>query len=202
MQNAIPYEVLGAPFTAWFAPVGTAFPDVDIDPAGPWAKIGSSGDLNYFQEGVTVEHSQTINPFRAAGDTGSRKVFRTEEDLKIRLMLADLTLEQYKHALNENTITTVAAAPGTPGTKSIGLSRGTAVATMALLVRGPSPYMADGIAQFEVPRAAQSGNPAPVFRNGEAAGLALEWTALVDTTAATADEYFGRLVAQTDDATT
>jgi len=202
MENAIPYEVLGAPFTVWAAPVGTAFPDVDAEPTSPWAKVGTSGDLNYFSEGVTVEHSQSMAFFRAAGDCGSRKAFRTEEDLKIRLTLADLTPEQYAHALNDNAITTVAAGVGVPGTKTIGLSRGTAVATMALLVRGPSPEMADGVAQYEVPRAAQTGNPAPVFRNGEPAGLALEWTALVDTDAASADEYFGRLVVQTADAET
>jgi hypothetical protein len=202
MQNAVPYEVLGAPFTVWAAPVGTAFAEVDTEPSAPWAKVGTSGDLNYFSEGVTVEHSQTMNFFRAAGDCGSRKAFRTEEDLKIKLTLADLTLEQYAHALNSNAITTVPAAPGVAGTKSIGLSRGTAVATMALLVRGPSPEMADGVAQYEVPRAAQTGTPAPVFRNGEAAGLALEWTALVDSEAATADEYFGRLIVQTDVAET
>lgn len=198
MQNATPYEILGAPFEVWAAPVATAFPLVDAAPAVAWVKVGSSGDLNYTQDGVTVEQSQNINMFRAAGDTGSRKVFRTQEDFKIRLTLADMTLEQYKHALNSNSITTVAAAAGVPGTKSIGLSRGLSVATMALLVRGPSPYMADGVAQFEVPIAAQTGNPQPVFKNGEAAGLALEWTALVDTSASDPSEYFGRLIAQTD----
>ena len=200
MQNSVPYEVLGAPFTVWVAPVATAFPTVDEETQAPWVKVGTSGDLNYFAEGVTVEHSQAMNFFRAAGDTGSRKAFRTEEDLKIRLTLADLTLEQYAHALNSNAVATVGASAGVAGTKSIGLSRGTAVATKALLVRGPSPEMADGVAQYEVPRAAQTGNPAPVFRNGEAAGLALEWTALVDTTASVADEYFGRLIVQTADA--
>jgi hypothetical protein len=152
-------------------------------------------------EGVTVEHAQSMNFFRALGDCGARKVFRTEEDLKIRLTLADLTLEQYSHALNSNTVTEIEAAPGVAGSKSIGLSRGFPVATHALLVRGPSPEMEDGAAQYEVPRAAQTGNPTLVFRKGDPAGLALEWTALVDPEAAEETERFGRLIVQTADAT-
>jgi hypothetical protein len=197
MLNATPYEIIGAPFTLWVASVGTAFPNVDVNPAVGWTKVGTSGDLNYMDEGVTVEHSQSINFFRAAGDTGSRKAFRTEEDCMVRLTLADLTLEQYKLALNGNSLTPVAEASGIPGTKKLGLSRGLTIDTRALLVRGPSPYMADGIAQYEIPVAVQTGKQQLVYRNGQPAGLALEWTALVDPNAATSDERFGRLIAQT-----
>jgi len=196
MNNSLPYEIIAAPFTVWFAPVGTAFPLIDAAPAAPWAKVGSSGDLNYLDEGVKVSHSQTMSLFRALGDAGSRKAFRTEEDLLIGLSLADLTLEQYAHALNSNPVTTVAAGAGTAGYKKLGLSRGFSVATMALLVRGPSPYGEDWTLQFEVPRAAQTGNPEPVMRKGEPVALALEWTALVDPDAATEDERFGRVLAQ------
>lgn len=202
MQNAVPYEVIGAPLEVWFAPVDTAKPDVDTEPIAPWVKVGTSGNLNHFAEGATIEHPQSFNFFRSAGDCGSRKVFRTEEDLKVRLTLADLTLEEYSHALNSNTVTPTAAGVGTPGYKSIGMSRGTSVATVALLLRGPSPEMADGVMQWFIPRACQTGSPAPVFRNGEAAGLALEWTALVDPDAADASEYFGVIEVQTADALT
>jgi hypothetical protein len=200
MENAVPLEVIGAPFTLWRAPVGTEFPDVDAEPGAGWTKVGTSGPLSMFPEGVTLDQPQSINVFRSAGHTGPRKVFRTEEDQRIRLTLADLSLEQYSLALNGNTVETVAAGVGTPGTKTIGLSRGPSVATYALLLRGPSPYMEDGVAQFEVPKASQTGSPAPVFRNGEPAGLALEFTTIVDETASSAQEYFGRLVAQTDEA--
>lgn len=202
MLNAVPYEVIGAPFEMYIAPVGTAKPDVDTDPVAPWALVGTSGNLNHFQEGITVEQPQSMNFFRSAGDCGSRKVFRTEEDLKVRLTLADLTLEQYAHALNSNTVSDTPAGVGTPGYKSIGLSRGHTVATNALLLRGPSPEMADGLMQYFIPRACQTGSPAPVFRNGEPAGLALEWTALVDPDAAEASEYFGVVEVQTEDAGT
>lgn len=195
-NNSVPYEVIAAPFTVWFADVGTVFPAVNAAPGVGWAKVGTSGDLNYTSEGVTVEHSQNINYWRALGDSGSRKVFRLEEDLKIRLVLADVSLEQYAHALNSNALTTQAAASGAAGYKKIGLSRGVFVATKALLVRGPSPYGDDLTLQYEVPRAAQSGNPSIVWRRSEPAGLALEWTALVDPDAATEFERFGVIRAQ------
>jgi hypothetical protein len=193
----VPYEVIAAPFVVWFAPVGEAFPLIDVAPAGNWLKVGTSGDLNYMDEGVTVQHAQSIERWRSLGDTAPRKVFRTEEDLMIRLVLADITLEQYRHALNMNAVTTVAAGAGTAGYKKIGLSRGSAVAQRAILVRGGvSPYGDGWNLQYEVPIAFQTGEPEVVYRKDEPAGLALEWTAIIDPSAASADERFGRLVAQ------
>jgi hypothetical protein len=76
------------------------------------------------------------------------------------------------------------------------MSRGFSVATVALLVRGPSPYGDLMNLQFEVPRAAQTGNPQVVMKKDAPAGLALEWTALVDPNASSVAERFGRIVAQ------
>ena len=196
-QNTQPFEIIAAPYKVYFAPTGTAFPAIDLAiPASPWKLVGTSGDLNYTDEGVTVAHNQALEKFRALGDSGSRKIFRTEEDLMIRLMLADITLEQYSHALNSNAVTTVAAGAGTAGYKVIGLSRGFAVATVALMVRGPSPYGDNFTLQYEVPLAAQSGNPETVFVKSTPVALALEWTALVDPNAVSQFERFGRLRAQ------
>lgn len=201
--NTVPYEIIGAPLTAWFGNVGATFPKVNEDPSGTyWTKIGSNGNLNYGDEGVKVTHNRTVNLFRALGDTGTRKVFALEESQKISLMLYDLTLEQYRLALNNNTVTTVPASVGVAGYKKIGLSRGINVATMALLLRGLSPYGAQLIAQYEVPIAVQVGNPEPIYKKGEAVGLALEWESLVDPSASSEDERFGRLVIQTDEADT
>lgn len=201
-MNTVPYEIIAGTVEVYQAPVGTAFPDIDGDPLSimGWAKVGTSGSLNYLDsDGVKVDHSQTLAFFRALGDCGSRKVFRTEEDFKIGLTMADLTLEQYANALNGNTVT--ADVGGSGLAKKIGLSRGFPVDTVALLVRIPfSPYVADGNTQFECPRAAQTGNPTPVFKKGEPAALALEWTALVDPNAASDDERFGRLICQTAEA--
>ena len=202
MFNSAPLEIIAAPFTLYIAPAGEAMPDVDTVPAGNWTKLGTSGPENYLEEGVTVEHGQTITTWRGLGSTGPRKAWRTEETQMVRMTLVDLTLEQLKVALNGNTVTATPAGSGTPGTKKIGLSRGVDVTLYSLLVRGPSPYMENGAAQYEVPVCFQNGSAAPVFSKGEPAGLALEFTALEDPDATSADEKFGRLVAQTEDAET
>ena len=191
-----PYEIIGAPLTLWLAPVGTAFPLIDGDPAVAWIKVGTSGDRNYSDAGVTVTHNQTLDQARPAGSVGPVKAFRTAEDLMISLELWDITLEQYATALNAAAITTTAAGAGTAGFKKLGLSQGESVTTYALLARGVSPY-GDGFnAQYEVPRCYQSASPKPVFNKGKPAGLALEFAALEDPAAASAAERFGRLVAQ------
>ncbi len=197
-----PYEILAAPFTLYVAPLGTAFPLIDAVPSVDWIKVGTSGNLNYGDEGVTVEHSQTTKLFRALGNGGPRKAFIDEENLVIKLALADVSLEQYKHALNQNTVTTVAPG-GEAGYKKIGLTRGAVLEHRALLLRGNrSAYGDDGSldipwnAQYEVPIAVQTGSPSAVWRRSDPVALAIEWTALVDFNAATEAERFGRLVMQ------
>jgi hypothetical protein len=195
--NSVPYEVVAAPYEVYYGPVGEAFPLVDAAAAGNWKKIGTSGILSYVDNGVSVSNPQSITKWRSAGDTGVRKVFRTEEDLMVKFTIADISLEAYQLALNMNAITTVAAGSGTAGYKAIGLSRGTNVAQRAILIRGASPYGDDMTLQFEIPIAFQTGSPEPVFgKKGEPAALALEWTAIIDPNAATADKRYGRIVAQ------
>lgn len=195
-----PYEVIAAPLTLYVAPVGTLFPDLDAEPSGSWAKVGSSGDRNYSEDGVSVQHQQNVELFRALGSTGPIKAFRTEEGLGISVTLHDVTLEQYRLALNGNAVTEV--TNNNPHYKKVGLSRGRQVTQYALLARGmASGYGDDLVAQYEVPVVIETGEPEPVYQKGEPAGLELQFTALEDPDAASEDERFGRLVMQTDDAT-
>ena len=191
-----PYEIIGAPLTLWLAPVGTAFPLIDAAPANTWIKVGTNGDRNYDEAGVTVTHGETFSEVATAGSTGPVKAFRTAESLKIKLMLLDVSLEQYATALGKATIATTAAGIGTAGFKKMGLSQGESVALYALLARGDSPYADAMTAQYEVPRCYQSAQAAPVYRKGTPAALELEFTALEDASAASAAERFGRLIAQ------
>src|SRR3990167_8660628 len=113
---ATPYEIVAAPLTVWVAPTGTAFPDVDTAPNGSWTKLGTSGDKNYADDGVTVTHEQTIETFTPAGSTAARKAWRTEEGLLVEFVLVDISADQYAKILNDATVTDTGAGAGTPGT--------------------------------------------------------------------------------------
>jgi len=192
-----PFEIIAAPFTAYWAALSTAFPAIDDAAVTGFTKIGTSGDRNYSDEGVTVVHEQSIEPVRVLGSTGPVKVLRTEEGLIIRFTLFDLLLEQYKLALNQNTVATTAAGSGTAGFKEIDLYQDLDVNQIALLLRGQvSPEGAGWNTQYEVPAAYQSASPEPVFVKGAPAGLGLEFTAIEDPNAASAAKRFGRLVVQ------
>lgn len=196
-----PYEIIAAPFTAHWAATGTAFPAIDAAPGASWTKIGSSGDQDYAEDGVTVAHSQTVETFRGLGGTGPRKAFRTQEMLSLRFTLHDLLLEQYNVALNSNAVTTTAAGAGTAGFKSVQLYRGVTVQTIALLLRADVSPEGDGWKmQYQVPVCFQNGSPEPVWAKGAPAGLALEFMALEDPNAASPGDRFGKLIVQHQDA--
>lgn len=188
--GASPYEIIGAPFTIYLAPVGTAFPAINVAPSGTWTKMGTSGDKNYSDDGVTVTHDQSIEVFRGAGATGPRKAFRTEEDLLIEFGLADLSPDQYAKVLNNAAVSTVAQGSGIAGQKHFVLWQGLTVATFALLARGMSTIDDSLNAQYEVASCFQSGSPDPTFNKGEPAILNCEFTAL---DAAGDGAGFGRL---------
>jgi hypothetical protein len=196
-----PYEIIAQPYELWVAPLGSSFPNVGNDPTSPWALIGTSGNLNYDDDGVTISHEQKIETWRSLGSTGPRKAFRTEEDMSISVKLVDVSLEQYRRALNDNAVTTTAAATQTAGSKKIGMSRGLEVKQFALLVRGrnASAY-GYGNSQYEVPVAIQTGKPKPKAMKGKPMTLDLEYTVLEDLNAVSEDERFGRLVVQVSSA--
>lgn len=191
-----PFEIIAAPFTAWFAPVGEVFPAIDEEVAGNWELIGTAGPDNYSEDGVKVMHEQDINEVTPLGSTGAVKAFRTKESQQITLTVWDLTLEMYRLGLNSNTVTTTAAGSGTAGFKSLPVYRGHQVATMALLVRGASPYADAMNMQYQVPYCYQSGAPEPVLKKGDPAGLEYTFRALVDPDAASEAARFGHIIAQ------
>lgn len=202
MDNSVPFEVIASPAEAWLAPYGTTFPDLDTaTPASPWFKVGTNGNRSFTKDGVHAVFSQTLAFWRGLGSTGPRKACRSEEDVKVTLTLADITLEQLKLNLNGNTVSDVSAHVGTVGYRKIGLSRGSQLTNYALLVRCPSPYLADGLAQIEVPCCVISGNADLAFKdNGDPAAAQLEFTAIED--GSTAQEYLGRFLAQDAEALT
>lgn len=180
-MSVAPFEIIGAPFTMFVGPVGTPMPAIDDEEAdfdAGWVKLGTSGDKNYDEDGVSVKISEKIEVFRSAGSTVPRKAFRTEEDLMVGLKLADLTPDQFAQIMDDATITTTAAGVGVAGNKAFSLYRGPDVAQFAVLLRGPSSVVDGMYSQFEVDSAFQSADQEPTFTKGKPALLAVEFTAI------------------------
>jgi hypothetical protein len=45
MPTGAVWEVIAAPLEVWYAPVGEAFPLMDVNPAGNWMRIGTCNEI-------------------------------------------------------------------------------------------------------------------------------------------------------------
>ena len=142
-------QIIAGKTDVYIADVGTAAPDIAVTPSGSWTNYG---DGMQTEDGVTMTFEDTIERTRVQNETLPVAAHRTEEDITIALNLLDLTVESLARALNNNSITTTAQAVGEAGTKAVNLRRGLSVTTMALLVRGGSPYGVDYNMQFWFPK--------------------------------------------------
>ncbi len=172
----------------YIAPVGTAFPALTATPASPWRDLGDT------QDGVDVEHDDKKEKTRTDQRTGAVKAERTEEEAIIKTKLAEHTLENLADALGV-TLTDTPPASGTIGTREIHLYRGAKVNEYAVLYRGYSPYY-DGPAQYQVPRMIFGKVDSLKFEKGKNNPIPVTFEALEDLNAATANERFGKLIAQ------
>lgn len=178
---------MAAPFDVYVAPVATAFPDISGTPSGSWVLMGTSGNKNYDEDGVTVAHEQTIEEFIPVGLTGARKAFRTEESCIVSFNLVDVSAAQYALVMNRATVTDTAAGVSIGGNLNIPLYQGLSVATFALLLRNSESPNATAATdnfktQYEIPLAYQNGSPEVVHKKGEPAFLACEFRVLWDST--------------------
>ena len=194
-----PFELLVAQFTISLAPVGESFPDLDSAAAGNWTALGTTGPVDYSEEGISVELSQVTNPIRSYGSTGIRKMLRSEEDVKLTVTLQDVTMEALTEALNRVAAADTAAGSGTVGYQSLNLLRGHSVAEFALLARAvESPYYdvstGDWGFQYELFRCVQVGSPTIVHVKDNVPALALEFQCLEDPAQSTDLERYGRFV--------
>ena len=168
-------EILAGPLELWVAPRGETFPGPSTAPTGDWELIGKSGTENYEDDGVTVSLPQSIEEFIGAGSTMALKAFRTEESIEITVQVADMRLDTWQLALNDNNITAAA------GTREISLYRGGDVHHFSLLARGQSPYEDDGedVGQFQIPACYMSSEPEVTHVKGEVHSLELTFRAVL-----------------------
>lgn len=187
-----PFEVIAAPMTIYLAPVGTAFPDVGATPSGSWTLLGTNGSFNYADDGIKVSHEQTIVEFVPVGSTAAVKAFRTAETQKWSLTLVDVSAAHYAKILNNATVTTTSNGGGLAGSLNFELYQDYNVNNFACVLRGSDSAAGNNFnTQYQLPKMYQSANPEPVWKKGDPVGLAIEWTALRDSTL-----KFGKYVSQ------
>ena len=183
-------EIQTGPLTLWWAAVGTAMPAVNDDAATGFAKIGTSGDQNYAENGVEVIFERTIESFRSLGSTHKICLFPTEQDISVTVSLVDMTLAQVRQAMNLNAVTT----DTTPDINILDLDFGLSLSDLALLVRGTgnSGEFAGANLQWECNRAVEVGNHTFSYTKGSPVTLELEYDLLLDDSG-----NVGRLVQET-----
>ena len=192
--------IVASPFDLYTGPVSETEPAVDDSHAtligGNWVIIGSQTDqLTQDESGVTLSNAQTVNVIRGAGSTAGIKAVRSEEDVMVSINMIDMTYEVLTIALRGSAVTTVAAGSGTIGTKAIPIWRGPSVTEYSVLLRGPSPYLANVNQQVWIPRAYAAGDLELVMSKAEAVTVNIEFGALMDRTQSSPD-YLGKITAQ------
>lgn len=175
-----PQELVAAGLTLYIAPVGSVLPLLDVTPTTPWALAGVNGQNDYDSSGLTLTHSQTIATWQPVGTTAPVAAWRTGEQATLSVTIADTSAPTYAIALNDVAVTTVSATTGNPGESDVPLLQGTTVNLFALLARGPSALNQSLNAQYWLPACYQSANPAPVYKLGSPAELALTFATILD----------------------
>jgi hypothetical protein len=183
-QTTIQQEIVAAPLQLYVAPISTAFPAVDATQSqittGGWTLVGVNGNLDHDQAGATVTHNATYSTFTSVGNTAPTKIWRTNEQLEVSITLADISPASYALALNDVAVTTITATTGAAGEQDIPLLQGLTVACFALLAVGVSALNNNLQAMYCVPCVYQSAAPAPVYKLGSPAELALTFATILD----------------------
>ena len=116
------------------------------------------GDSLISEDGIVVSFQQTLEPQRILAETLPVAYYRTAEEFTINATLLDYTVDTQAFLMNQRSVTSVAASVNRVGHKTTTLERGPTVDYNSLLVRMPSPYMVDGLAQLYFPKMAVMSN--------------------------------------------
>lgn len=191
-----PFAMVVSPGQVYLAPVGTTFPAVDAVPATPWGLLGTYGNRNHSETGIKIVHEKKMTEHFVSGSTGAQKATVQQERLTVAGELEDLTVEQYTKLLNGVAVQDIAELAGVAGYRQVNLRQGFDPAEFAVLIRLDSPYGQGMKAQYQIPRVYQSANPSPALSKAGPAMLQFEFSALEDLSATSADERFGKFIAQ------
>lgn len=172
-------ELVTGPLNVYWAPTGEVFPDIDTAPAGNWLAIGSHAtpSRRYGEDGISILQDVETSDVRSLGSIHPECVLVTAANLRVTLMLKDLSLAQLRAAFNFNTVSAVA---GPPAHNSMSLDVGTNLTVVSILVRGDtkSPDELTFPLQFEFENCIEIATKDLNFNKEDAAGAALEFRIL------------------------
>jgi hypothetical protein len=209
-----PQRIIAFPYNVYLAPQGTEFPTLTdteaiiqggkkypkvalgaggTTAAESWFLLGTSGNRDYSEAGVTVTHTQTLGTFQGAGSTWIRKAWRSDEGTQVAFDLADLSPTHYAKIMDERTLNPSELATSASANEEwFSLARLLNVNGQSLLLRGPSAINEAKQSQYEIPYAYQAANPAPKYAiKGGPALLALQFTAIEGEASTTSEPLKG-----------
>lgn len=192
-MSTAPYTILVAPFTVRIAIPGTAFPVIEpVTSYSGWDELGSSV---YSEDGVTVEHGQTIDYHYVQGSNAPVKATRSREFVRVSFVVHDAGLETIAQALGTTT-STVIPTSSTVGRKEMSIYRGGDVNQYSLMIRGASPYYPALSMQYNIPLVVPDSEPTLVFNKKVPVGVSMSFMLLdAPISMANYNGRFGRIVA-------
>lgn len=181
-SNSTPFDLMVAPATLYYAPVGETFPDLSETPGANWQMLGTSGAKSYADDGVTVRANTSANLIRTLGTVAVRKATISERGFQVEVLVLDATAEVMALGFGldpDEDITDTAAAGGAVGYRKLELPTSPLPDQFSVLVRADvSPYMADGKSQFEITAAIQTASVEPVYHKTNPFGVRFLWEAI------------------------
>ena len=183
LTMSAPFELLNGPVTLYIAAEGTAAPEISGDRnvstlPGGWTWLGTNGDRNYGDDGVTITPSRSYELQMVLGSTAPQKPFLTEQGFTVSVPIVDMSAETMARIMNGAAVTDLAAASNQGGHKSFDLMIADEAAQFALLIRGKSAYGDSYNAQHWIPKCFVSDVGEYSYVKGEAAATEVEFTAL------------------------
>lgn len=122
-------DIILSPATVYKAPVGTALPADTVAAGTAWG--GSWTKVGWTKEPVKFGYSfETLNA-KIEQAIGTLRRFKTDEDLKIETVLAELTADGVLLAWDGGAVTQTAAGAGQPGKETLKLGGKVAMAEAA-----------------------------------------------------------------------
>lgn len=179
------YELLTGVGEMFIGPAKEPKPALGSAPGGNWVSLGVTDG------GVKVTKTQTIEKHRVDQRVGIVKAHRTEEGQTVETSLAQATLENYVNVVG-GSVTDTPPGVGTIGVRTVKNYRGKVVEEYALLFRGDSPYGANFVGQYYVPRGFMDDDVETEYTKDGKTLIPVKFEAMEDLSAANAEDRFGQ----------